>query len=141
MFSWDAISKDFRTPEAIIIFYLYYLLPAYILLKERDRWILKIKWERRKGEFFVLAWGTAYLVIYMTDYITHSLIATPPRMSAVVEGAIAILCISEILKRIYKKMHPQNTRYELPTNISYENFPYGPTRLIKNDRKIEVFKN
>jgi len=125
----DFTSKIFLTSEALVSIYISFLT-VYVLLKEYDRWIIKVRWAPRSGELFVLLWGIIALAMYATEYLTSRLYTTPPVVTNIVIGVIALFGFSKTIKHIFKQRQREDEEGAPPEQDRiYKNYS-GPSKLI-----------
>lgn len=68
----------FSVPEGMPFCY-FLLLILYIVKKESDRW-LDIRWKKRKGEFYLVAWFIVSGIMFIIDFLTLGKYAVPNRL-------------------------------------------------------------
>ena len=125
----DFVTRVFLTSDTLISIYISFLT-VYVLLKEYDRWIIKIRWTPRSGELFVLLWGIIALVMYATEYLTGRLYTTPPVIANIVIGVIALFGFSKTIKHIFKRRQKEDERrLQSRRDRNYKNYS-GPSKLI-----------
>jgi len=132
MLIWDSINSNFKTPEGLIYFYIWGLLSPYVILKEQDRWIHRVKWEKRSGHNFVYLWIFTLLGLYVAEYLSHGRISPPSEMINVVLYVITIFSGSLISKYAHERMSPQRN---LPLAFyDYDKLSSQPSKLIIKQR-------
>ena len=126
----DYLTKDFRTPDEIIHVY-QWLLAVYVTFKASDRWILKVKWKSRSGEFFVVAWLLLTTAMCLSEYYTNGLYTNPPATINITKEVLIIFAFSRALKYLYKKLTEEEKKHPPPTNdLNIQKNNFGPTRII-----------
>jgi len=124
----DFTTKIFLTPSSLVNIYISFLT-VYVFLKEYDRWIIKIRWSPRSGELFVLLWGIIALAMYAVERLTSGLYTTPPAITNIVVGVIALFGFSKVIKHIFKEIHKENEKSPPAQYKNYKDYS-GPSKLI-----------
>jgi hypothetical protein len=129
----DYLTKNFRTPEELIQVY-QWLLAIYVTFKASDRWILKLRWKSRSGEFFVVAWLLLTTAMYLSEYFTEGQYTTPPAIINITKEVLIIFAFSKSLKYIYEKITSEEEKHPPPAiNLNTRENEIGPTTLILED--------
>src|SRR3989344_401067 len=99
---WDNYAVPLEMPLSYFL-----LVMIYVLRKEVDRW-LKKSLRKRKGEYFLLGWWLAMLVMFVIEFMTLGRYSVPSRM---VETCIWVLipyCLSALSKILHTYSSTRN---------------------------------
>ena len=104
------IKYPWRTPFEAVYVYLT-ILSSYILNKEiLDRWIARLVWEQRPGEFLVYLWGISLAIFLICDFFSAGKIHPSKDMITVFVSVMVGYIGSSVSKAFYHKKYP-NHRY------------------------------
>ncbi|XOU94816.1 MAG: hypothetical protein ACNFW9_01985 [Candidatus Kerfeldbacteria bacterium] len=70
--------ENFTVPGGMPFGY-FMLLLLYIIKKESDRW-LKIHWEKRVGEFYLIGWFVAMMIMFIIEFSTDGEYKVPRKL-------------------------------------------------------------
>jgi len=130
----DFFTTSLRTPQWALIIY-GTLLSAYVFSKEfTDRWILKIKWVRRKGDLFVYIWIGLSFAMYLGEYASNGKYRAPPMIADIVATVICLYLFSITSKYLYNRKSRLENR-NLYRDWEEETYPQASILFKQNQIK------
>lgn len=77
---------NYMVPDTMPFGY-FMLLLLYVIKKGSDLW-LNIHWQKRKGEFYLVAWFVVMMMMYIIQFVTDGAYVVPKSMLVTIIGIV-----------------------------------------------------